>query len=186
MVCVEIANFRNWGFRPGLVFCLCLLTTNGTAPLPTSADAWRSETEYFCDVHESMNQGVGISGLALACLVVSVRAIVESDTDSDDGVPNMTELGMIASTALLWLVWSVYVVAVTAPYSTSYSSGKLPPGVPIPVVLQLFLSRFVCRRPQSHTAVSLSCMYVCVAAALARLALVPDLSLTWSIQHRPC
>ena len=49
-------------YKADLKFCLCLLNNNGSSVLPSKADAWRSDTTYFCDVVETVNRGIGISG----------------------------------------------------------------------------------------------------------------------------
>lgn len=99
-------------WRPGLEYCICLLTNDGAQNLPTTSDAWRDDTEYFCPLLDVINNGIGIAGLVLACVMVTVKAVIEGE---DYNIRR--SLPPVALVVFFWLSWSTVVVVMTAHYS---------------------------------------------------------------------
>lgn len=106
-------------YKPDLVFCMCLLSNNGNSELPSSSDAWRSDTDYFCDVVETVNRGIGISGLLLACLIITVKAMLEEEDGNTamEDEEDLTAIPLVSFVTVFWFVWSCIVVSETRQYA---------------------------------------------------------------------
>jgi hypothetical protein len=102
--------------RGDIAYCLCLLSNDGQDELPQHANQWKAETNYFCEA-QSNAAVIGTFGLVAACVIVTVKALVDAEdfrgggVDEDGGVNTNTCL--VLGCAIIFFIWSVFVILIT-------------------------------------------------------------------------
>lgn len=61
--------------QPRLEYCVCLLTLEGTVPMPESPTSWRSDTDFFCETLNSVNAGLGALGFFIGTALVLFKVL---------------------------------------------------------------------------------------------------------------
>eukprot|EP00041_Stephanoeca_diplocostata_P012441 m.208244 g.208244 ORF g.208244 m.208244 type:complete len:361 (-) comp18960_c0_seq4:343-1425(-) len=127
----ELAANNLTSFIPMAELCQCMLTNNGTLSYPTSPDTFRSFTEYFCSELKSANAEMGVGGLILACLIITIRAHLDDvHKDSEGDLVAKESASIVAVWAIAWLGWSITVCVQTRNYALPSHAAKADCEIP--------------------------------------------------------
>eukprot|EP00039_Didymoeca_costata_P017029 m.312952 g.312952 ORF g.312952 m.312952 type:complete len:340 (+) comp16484_c0_seq63:65-1084(+) len=110
------------GLGPRLAYCTCLLTLDGTVPFPPEVDSWRSDTDFFCDTLNTVNQGVGALGFFVGTALVLFKSTLDDlGEDAEKRISSHLCMWLLLF-AIIWVGWNAALVYATKDFG--WGSGQ--------------------------------------------------------------